>query len=215
MRNAQAALQRRLLDPAFLQFIIRYGVIAFSLLVALVIALTVTLTIVITHAPRVRYIYHDSLGKPRELVVTDQPYFTHAQVMNWAVDKVSGLYTLDFVHYTTQLNTSSAAFSTKAWNAWATSFKNSGNIEFIRKKRVFTTATPRAAPSILGEGPARDGSYIWRIRFPLLLKWENESGSKTDLLSVYVTIRRTNDPQHPDGLEISALSAPRASGGAK
>lgn len=38
----------------------------------------------------------------------------------------------------------------------------------------------------------------------------NAAGEKTDVLAVRVTIQRTNDPLHPDGLIITQLNAPKA-----
>jgi len=212
MRNAQAAITRRLLDPEFLQRIIYRVIIAFAVSLTLNVLLTVALTVSVSRTPHVRYIYHDSMGKPRELIVTDQPYFSDSEVMNWAVQKVTGLYTLDYVHYGRHLDAAGADFDIPAWNAWAQSFSGPGNIEFIKAKRVFLTATPKAAASIRSEGRTSKGDYEWHVAFPMLLKWENASGSTTNLLSVDVTIRRTNEPSHPDGLMITELNAPRASG---
>jgi intracellular multiplication protein IcmL len=211
MRNFDAAIKRRLLDPEFLQAIIKRGFIAFTAVVALCVVLGVALIVTITHAPHVRYIAHDPYGQPRELIVTDRPYFTDAQVMNWAVQKVTGLYTIDFVHWARELNSSMENFDVPAWNEWVRSFQAPGNIEFIKNKRVFTTATPKSAPSIVSEGLNQHRDYEWHVSFPMYLKWENESGSRTDLLTVTVTIRRTNDPNHADGLEITELNAPRTS----
>jgi len=211
MRNLDLALKRRLLDPAFLQAIITRGFYAFTSVVVLCVVLGVALIVSMTHAPHVRYIAHDPYGRPRELIVTNQPFFTDAQVGNWSVDKVTGLYTIDFVHFAKELNSAAASFDTRAWNEWARSFQAPGNIDFIKNKRVFLTATPKSAPSIISEGPTRDGDYEWHVSFPMYLKWENESGSKTDLLAVQVTVRRTNNPNHADGLEIVELNAPRTS----
>ncbi|MBB2156635.1 DotI/IcmL/TraM family protein [Gluconacetobacter diazotrophicus] len=211
MRNFDAAVRRRLLDPEFLQAIIKWGFLAFAGVVSLCMALGVALIVTITHAPHVRYIANDLWGRPHELIVTDKPYFTSAQVMNWAVQKVTGLYTIDFVHWAQELNSAEQSFAVPAWNEWARSFQEPGNIDFIKNKRVFTTAVPKSAPSIVSEGPTANGDYEWHVTFPMYLKWENESGSRTDLLSVNVTIKRTNDPLHAEGLEITELNTPRLS----
>ena len=210
MRNASAAISRRLLDPEFLQRIIKRGLIAFSGSLILNVILGLALTVSVMKTPHVRYIYHDSLGKPRELIVTDQPYFSDSEVINWAARKVTNLYTMDFVSYAKHLDASAKDFDLAAWNAWGQSFSGPGNIDFIKAKRVFLTATPKSAPSIRSEGKTRSGDYEWHVSFPMLLKWENASGSTTNLLAVDVTIRRTNSPEHPDGLVITELNAPRA-----
>lgn len=210
MRNARAAIERRLLDPDFLQHILRRAFTAFVASLALNLVLGIALAVSVSHTPHVRYIYHDSLGRPRELIVTDQPYFSDSEVMNWAVQKVTNLYTMDYVHYARHLNEAAVDFDVSSWNAWAQSFQGPGNIEFIKNKRVFLTATPQSAATIRSEGLSRNGIYEWHVYFPMLLRWENASGSTTNLLSISVTIRRTNDPLHPDGLMISSLDAPRA-----
>ena len=209
MRGSAKAIDRLLLDPAFLQKLSRWGILAAVVLSALLVLETIAIMLLVMNPPRVKYIYHDAFNKPRELLVTDQPYFTDSQVTNWAVEKVTSLYTLDFVHIEKQLDASSAAFAPAAWNAWGQSFQGAGNVQYIKDRRVFLTATPRAAASVRSKG-TRNGVYFWKVDFPMDLRFENESGSKNNLLSIHVTIRKTNDPEHPDGLEITELNAPLA-----
>lgn len=209
MRGSAKAIDRLLLDPAFLQKLSRWSILAVLILGSLLVLETFAIILLVMYPPKVKYIYHDSFNKPRELLVTDQPYFTDAQVTNWAVEKVTTLYTLDFVHIEKQLDASSNAFAVPAWNAWGQSFQGAGNIQYIKDRRVFLTATPRSAASIRSKGVLR-GVYFWKIDFPMDLRFENESGTKNNLLQIHVTIRKTNDPEHPDGLEITELNAPLA-----
>jgi len=209
MRGSHKAIERLLVDPAFLQKLSRWAILAGLVLGAVVVLQSIVIITLVTHAPRIKYIYHDGFNKPRELLVTDQPYFTNSQVMNWTVEKVTTLYTLDFVHIEKQLDAASTAFAPPAWNAWGQSFQGSGNIQYIKNRRVFVTATPRGAASVRSVG-VKNGVYFWKIDFPMDLRFENESGSRNNLLSVHVTISKTNDPLHPDGLEITELSAPLA-----
>lgn len=210
MRNTSAAITRRLLDPLFLQNQLRVVLMAFLASLVLNVTLGIGLFVSITHPPRVKHIYHDQFGKPRELIVTDRPYFSDSDVMNWAAEKVTNLYTLNYVQFSKQLVYSSQFFSTPAWNSWADAFRSPGNIQFIKEKHVFLTAALKTAPSVRSEGVSAHGDYEWHIAFPMYLKWENAAGSMTDTLAVSMTIRRTNDPLHPDGLEIAELNAPRA-----
>ena len=191
------------------------GRLAIGLIASMVLnlGLAICLFVAITHPPRVRHIYHDPFGKPRELLVTNEPYFTDAQVANWATEKVTGLYTINFLQYAQQLSSYAQYFTAAAWNTWLDAFRKPGNIEFIKARRVMLTATPKSAASIRWEGKTPNGDYEWHVHFPMYLRWENGSGSKTDQLSVDVVIRRTNDPLHPDGLVIAELNAPRASNG--
>ncbi|MCE2576675.1 DotI/IcmL/TraM family protein [Komagataeibacter sp. FNDCR2] len=213
MRNSSQAITRRLLDPTFGQLMM--GRLTLTLIVSMIVnvGLAISLFVAITHPPRVKHIYHDPFGKPRELIVTDQPYFTDAQVTNWSVEKVTGLYTINFLQYAQQLSSYAQYFTTPAWNTWLDAFKKPGNIEFIKSRRVMLTASLKSAGSVRWEGITPRGDYEWHVYFPMYLKWENGSGSKTDLLAVNVIIRRTNDPLHPDGLVIAELNAPRASDG--
>ncbi|MBB2199491.1 DotI/IcmL/TraM family protein [Gluconacetobacter sp. 1c LMG 22058] len=211
MLNSRMALQRRLLDPEFLQRTVKQALLAFMVSLCLNILLALALVVEVSHTPHMRYIYHDSLGKPRELIVTDQPYFSDSEITNWAVAKVTNLYTMNYVDYAKHLAVAAADFDIPAWNAWGQAFKGPGNIEFIKEKRVFLTASPKSAATIRAEGKNERGEYEWHVHFPMLLRWENSSGSTTNLLSIDVSIRRTNAPEHPDGLVITELNAPRAS----
>lgn len=207
--NVEAAIQRRLLDPAFLQKLIRYGLWLLIGAIAVISVQGIAILALVLHPAHVKYIYHDSFGQPRELIVTDQPVFTPSEVSNWAVRKVTNLYTLDFAHVRRQLDAAGADFTVPAWNSWVTGFLGRGNIDWIEKNRVFVTATPKEAARIESQGVNAAGRYEWRIQFPMYVRWANLSGEKTDAMSVIVVIERTNDPAHADGLVITQLNVPK------
>lgn len=207
MAASKDIFNRWLVDPAFLQKFIRCLVWALACSFTLTLILAITLGYVVSHPVKTKYIYHDSLGAPRELIVTDQPYFTDAQVRNFAAEKITHLYTIDYVHFREQLGQSSTAFTASSWNSWAQAFKD--NVDFIKDKKVFLTATLQSSVTIHRQG-VNNGAYQWHISFPMWLKWENSSQEMNDLLDVIATIQRTNDPLHPDALEIVELNASRA-----
>ncbi|MBO1326285.1 DotI/IcmL family type IV secretion protein [Acetobacter sp. TBRC 12305] len=213
MRNTYAAVTRRLNDPAFARQVIRYAFATLAGTVYLCCALTTGLVYELTHRPRPQHIYHDSMGKPRELIVTDTPYFTDSQVMNWVTDKVTNLYTLNYLDYGKHLDGCAGDFTADAWNSWATAFQGRGNLDFIKSKMVLLTAALKSAASVDAQGTNRRGDYEWHVSFPMYLKWTNAGGAKTDVLEVRVTIRRTNDPLHPAGLVIAQLNAHKIAGG--
>ncbi|OUI97434.1 hypothetical protein HK15_03360 [Acetobacter orientalis] len=210
MRNTYDAVTRRLNDPAFARQVIRYTCIA--LLAALCEGSLASFGLLyeVTHRPKPQHIYHDPFGKPRELIVTDEPYFTDSQIMNWATDKVTNLYTFNYLDYGKHLDSCAGDFNEEAWNSWAAAFQGPGNIEFIRTKQVLLTAAIKTAASIESSGLNRQGVFEWHVAFPMYLKWTNAAGEKTDVLAVRVTIQRTNDPLHPDGLIVTQLNAPKA-----
>lgn len=213
MRNTHEAVTRRLNDPAFARQLIQYLLYAFVGSMILDILLGGALIYEVTHRPLVKYIYHDSLGKPLELIVTDKAYFSDSEITGWAAKKITNLYTMNWLDYAQHLDESQKDFSVDAWNSWGQAFQGPGNIDFIKAKQVLLTATLKSAALVVDEGKDNHGDYQWHVSFPMYLRWVNASGEKTDVLSVKVTIERTNDPLHPDGLIITELNAPRASDG--
>ncbi|MFT8828173.1 DotI/IcmL/TraM family protein [Acetobacter syzygii] len=213
MRNTYEAVSRRLNDPAFARQLIQYLLYGFVGSLALNLLQSVAIFYEVTHRPHVKYIYHDSLGKPRELIVTDKAYYSDAEITNWATRKVTNLYTMNWLDYARHLDDSQKDFSIDAWNSWGQAFQGPGNIDFIKAKQVLLTASLKSAAMVADEGKDSHGNYQWHVTFPMYLRWVNASGEKTDVLSVKVTIERTNDPLHPDGLIITELNAPRAADG--
>lgn len=215
MKNTYAAITRRLNDPAFARQVIKCMMIGFSCSLSVNGLLGFIIAYEVTHRPSVKYVYHDSFGKPRELIVTDQAYFSDAEINRWAADKVTSLYTMNWLDYAGHLDHASRDFTVAAWNSWGSAFRDPGNIDFIKSKQVILTASLKSAALIVEEGKNRQGDYEWHVSFPMYLRWVNASGEKTDILSVKITISRTNDPLHPDGLIISELNAPRATNGSE
>lgn len=214
MRNSYDAVTRRLNDPSFVQQLLLCMAYGFAGSLLLNFILGSGLVYEITHRPRVKYIYHDSFGKPRELVATDQAYFSDSEVSQWATDKILNLYTLNWLNFAQHLDDAQTDFSVAAWNSWGMAFKGPGNIDFIKKNRVLLTASLKSAAIVEEEGLNRKtGNYEWHVAFPMYLKWVNPSDEKLDVLAVKVTIARTNDPLHPDGRVITELNAPLAGDG--
>lgn len=213
MKNTYEAVTRRLNDPAFARQVIKCVLIAFSGSLGINCLLSFVVAYEVTHRPLVKYVFHDSFGKPRELLVTNEAYFSDAEINKWAAEKVTNLYTMNWLDYAAHLDGSAKDFTVDAWNTWGRAFQEPGNIEFIKTKQVILTATLKSAALIVDAGKNRQGEYEWHVAFPMFLRWVNAAGEKTDVLSVKVTITRTNDPLHPDGLIISELNAPRAANG--
>lgn len=213
MKNTYQAVTRRLNDPSFSKQVIKCILLGFLCSLVANMLTVSALFYEITHRPWVKYIYHDSFGKPRELIVTDQAYFSDIEITNWATSKVTNLYTMNWLDYAQHLDASSRDFTVEAWNTWGQAFEGPGNIDFIKAKQIIMTASLKSAAVVVDEGKNRHGDYEWHVAFPMYLRWINAAGEKTDVLSVNVTITRTNDPLHPDGRIISELNAPRATNG--
>ena len=213
MLNLKQAAARRAATPEFRETIAKRAITALAVSCCVNAMLCVAVVVLLSRKPAEHYFYTDGRDTPRLIYPTDQPLLSPAQTMRWAVDSVCALYTMDFVHYREQLNKSAEAFDAQGWNTWAKAFRQQGNIDRLTTERLVLSAVPGAAPSIKWEG-VDQGVYTWRIKFPLLLHYENQQGDNKDTLDVTVIVRRTTNPLHPDGLVITALNAPIRQGGA-
>ena len=207
--TASKALKRQILDPLFRQHVTERSL----QVAACSVALNFLMFIVILwqwHRPvEVHYFYTDQFGHPRELIATNKRLYNDAEINNWAVSRATFLYTMNFKDVDHHLDEARLDFNVGGWNSWFTRFRQRGNIDLIKNYRAYVSAVPRAAPTILEEKPDAQGRLYWKVRFPLLVKWENNQPNPvTDIYLVTMTIRETNNPLYKAGLVITQLDAP-------
>jgi len=214
--TTRKALQERIVDPEFLQWMAKKLLIGFGASLLANLLSWAVIFVMATHPPREHFFYLDDLLRPRELLATDKPYYTDSEIGRWATETVCDLYTMNFKDIDKHIDKASGNFDIPGWNSWLARFKERGNIDYIKSERIYLTAVPRHAYTIMDSGiDPKDHLYTWKVRFHMLWKWEN-SHSDADhpqeiVLRVDVTIKKTNNPIYKGGIAITELNAPRLS----
>jgi intracellular multiplication protein IcmL len=206
MRNQRAAVARRLSDPDFQ-----------GTLVGRCLGLTLGMAALVgmslfhdawtwTHPAPPRYFFTDGKHAPRPVVALDSPIVDDTELLDWTVKTVLAPYNLDYYNYPVELNTASRRFTLRGWNTFAQSFISQGNFEEIKRGRLLCHAQSQRA-AVIHQTSFVQGALAYQIQFPITQTCENVNQTSTNNMVVTALVVRTNDDDHPDGLEIDQLVA--------
>lgn len=173
------------------------GLLAFSIAANLMLAL---------REPDIRYFATDTTGKIKELVALDQPIQSINEILNWSTDAITKSYTFSFANYRQELQAARGNFTTTGWDGFQKALQESGNLKAVVENMFVTTAVPRGAPVIVGEG-LLDGRYAWRIEVPILVTYQSANTRTTQDLLVKAVVVRRSELEHPRGLGIAQIIA--------
>jgi intracellular multiplication protein IcmL len=154
--------------------------------------------------PPVKYFASKPDFDPIPMTPLDEPVMTNPALVEWAKDAALAAYNLDFLNYRQQSERAKANFLTHAWNGWAGSFIETGNLEKIRKAGIIAYANTHWPAAIRREAVV-NGRLTWEVEFPMDLAFVNSYGGTPETRWVTVVVTRTEDPKYPRRLAISQL----------
>lgn len=209
MRNATAAVSRRLSDPDF------QGVLVNRCL-ALTLAMGAMLSVsllhdawVWTHPAPPRYFLVDGKHAPKPVVALDSPIVDDTELLNWTVQTILAPYNIDYFNYPVELNTASRRFTLRGWNTFAGSFIGRGNFDELKRARLLCHAQAQRA-AVIHQTSFVEGALAYQIQVPITQTCENVNQTSTNNLMITASVIRTNDDDHPEGLAVDQLvAAPR------
>ena len=159
-----------------------------------------------TREPDIRYFATDTDGKIKQMIAINEPIQSINEVLSWTSDSITKAYTFSFANYRQELQSVRPNFTTDGWNGFQRALEESGNLKAVIENMFVTTAVPRGAPVIVGEGLI-NGRYAWRVEVPIIVTYQSANTRTTqDLLVSAIIVRRT-ELEHPRGLGISQLIA--------
>lgn len=136
----------------------------------------------------------------------DVPYVSTANLLNFAVQTVSAVSSLNYINYKGQLEAQRDNFTPEAFDEFVRALKSSGILDLIIKERLSMQAEPQAAPVISEEGVGPDGAYTWKISYPMNIIYQSSSGQAgTQPVIVSLIIKRQNILQYHGGVAITQL----------
>lgn len=159
-----------------------------------------------TQDPDIKYFATDTDGKIKEMIAINEPIQSINEVLSWTTDSITKAYTFSFANYRQELQAVRPNFTTDGWDGFQRALEESGNLKAVIQNMFVTTAVPRGAPVIVGEGLI-NGRYAWRVEVPIIVTYQSANARTTqDLLVSAIIVRRT-ELEHPRGLGISQLIA--------
>lgn len=135
----------------------------------------------------------------------NEPVLSKAGLLNWTAETITKTFGLDFVHWRQQLSDVEQDYTHKAFTSMIGSLQKSGNLDYIRKKRLSVSATPTRSPVIVQTGHI-GSAKVWKIQMPLLLSYESSQGVvNTQNTTATVLVKRVSTLKFPHSVAIAQI----------
>jgi len=206
MPNQANAVTRRLSDPDFQASLVNRCILLTLGMMALLGVSLVHDAYVWLHPPQSKFFRFDGRNPPQPLVALSSPIVDDTELLQWAVKAVLAVYSVNFHDYPEQLNTAGRRFTANGWNSFAQVYKETGNLEAMKRARLTCYAqTQRAA--LIREVKVLRGRLAYDVQFPVLQTCQNTQSENTKRLMMTALVVRTDIDDHPDGLAVDQLVA--------
>lgn len=161
--------------------------------------------------PQYGYILIEEDGKVLPQVPLDQPNHNDQYVIDWAVDAITRLYSIDYINYRVQLQEARHNLTTVGWKNYQEAMRLSGNFNAIIGNQFVTTAVPLGPGRIIKTGNVL-GRHAWKIEFPMLISYRASRVNAEDAptvtnqeITMAVTVIRMPEYLNKHGLGIRAI----------
>jgi intracellular multiplication protein IcmL len=163
--------------------------------------------------PQYGYLLTEDDGRILPLVPLDKPNHEDQYVIDWTVDAITRLYSIDYINYRIQLQEARHNLTTMGWKNYQDAMRLSGNFNAIVGNQFVTTAVPIGPGRIVKTGDVK-GRYAWKVEFPMLISYRASRENPEDApkvtnqeLTVSVTVIRMPEYLNKHGLGIRAIVA--------
>ena len=179
--------------------LVRIALVEGIAIVALIFTFIVFLNI---YTPTRTYFATTEDGRVVPMVPLSQANLSKPALLSWAAQGASETMTFGFHDYRRRLQESSRHFTRRGWGSFTKALQDSGRIEAITTNRQVTSATPRAAPTILAEGLMPNGVYRWEVEMPMLVTYELGKSRRSEPINVRLVIVRVPKLESSNGVGI-------------
>ena len=205
MSNRPQAVSRKLSDPDFMQGLARRSFLTQAIMAVVIAGLVADRIWIGHHPPQPQFFYTDGHGTPYEVTPLNEPVMSDAEVLSWTVQSIIAAYSVNFASYRETLSKAASHFSNEGWNNFGADFIKTGNLDQIKRARLTVTAQPEQAATVL-DHPLTNGSYAYKIQFPMIVTYTNENQKITQHLMVNALVVRSIVTSHPDGMVIDRIN---------
>ena len=206
MQNQDNAVERRLSDPDFQAVVVRWCICLTVVMAALLAASLLHDVYVWTNPPPSKFFRFDGRNPPQPLVALTSPIVDDTELLQWAMKAVLAAYAVNYHDYPEQLNIAGRRFTANGWNSFAKAYKETGNLEAMKRARLTCYAQAQRA-ALIREVKVLRGRLSYDVQFPMLQTCQNTQMESTKRLMMTALVVRTEIEDHPDGLAVDQLIA--------
>jgi len=185
---------------------------AVALCVALLLLLDVLLLGFVIYQrmtwPKPKYFATTPDGRPIPVVNLALPYYADsAFILDWAVQAVQAIYTMDYITWRKVLQDAEAYFTPKGYTDFLTALKASTNLNAVKADKYVVSVTITGNPVLSRQGQrSADVPYSWSLQIPVTVNYQNSANKvNTQVGTMQMDIERTSLLRHDEGIAIAQL----------
>ena len=138
-------------------------------------------------------------------VSLDKSNMTKAELLDWATDTLTIIYSYDYANIDQVLAFSKRYFTEPGFNAYIKALEDSKNIQAIKDKKFIVSAVAKGPAVLLKEGVVNN-IYTWSVKVPMAVTYANDAQSFVQTIEATASIVRSANPTHRMGVAIHELS---------
>ncbi|MCY4591385.1 MAG: type IVB secretion system apparatus protein IcmL/DotI [Alphaproteobacteria bacterium] len=159
------------------------------------------------------YFATDTEGRITPLVPVSEPWLTDAQVIRFATEAVTQSLTITFSGWREDLTTARHYYEQPAgWNSFVDAVETSGLLDFIRNRRLNSSAVAQGAV-IVNRGTDAHGRHSWILQVPVSVTYESAVETSRETYLAELRLVRLPTIEAPTGVGVARLTM-RAGGSA-
>lgn len=151
---------------------------------------------------KVVYFASDSQGKLIKMQPLSQPVMSATALQSWVSRNVPKIYSLDYVHYRTQLNNIRKYFTAFGWNNFRQTFQPV--LQKILSQQYVVSAAITDVPYI-SEHATLNGVYSWKVQVPIKITFRKGNTATTSNDIMQLVIQRVNNATSDQLVGISQI----------
>lgn len=201
-QRAESALGAVMLRNAFYRDSYKKALISLIAVILLDIILVAGVAYKILNPPSPQYFPTTADGRMVPVIPLSNPAVSNSYVEQWAADAVRRSFSLDFMHWRSQLSDAEANYTPQGWKWFVDSLKASNNLNTLRDKKMVSTARVTGAPRVV-RSQVVDGTYMWQVQMPVLVVYQNINRSISTPMNVTVLVVRAPVKDYSDRIAIN------------
>lgn len=201
-KNNNGALEMVLLRNAFYRDNYRRALLGLLILVVVNVVLAVAVIYKLMTPPAPQYFATTADGRMINWHPLSDPAVPDAFVTQWAANAVRQTFSLDFLHWRSQLQAASDNYTNYGWKMFLDALKKSNNLSTLTNLKMVSSATITGAPQILKE-EVIDGRYAWKIEMPILVTFTNSARNIPMPMDITLIVLRVPVQTNPNRIAIN------------
>ena len=134
----------------------------------------------------------------------NDPVVSDAEVEQWAMNSLRATFSLDYIHYYTQLQSALNNFTQTGRSSFNSAFKANNNLQAIEANHWVCDIQMTGSPKIIAKSIAGNGRYSWKIQVPVKFIYSGTNGL-TQTAMVTMMVQRDSIKRFSRGIAISYI----------